>query len=124
MEDWHKACQELVIADAIDGGTSASRREALVAQAHILSLRSVRNWCRAARCASHQDTPDLFDAVSIAEMQVTMDFRDLVRDHPWLWDNNCWHPHQTPLSQRGLGLERTHFRDAFEAKLAVMKDAR
>jgi hypothetical protein len=123
LDDWSEACQGLLLADALEGGTSASRRESLVAQAHVLSLRSVRNWCRAARCASRQAHPDLFDAICSAEMQVTRDFRDLVRDHPWLWDNNCWHPHQTPLSQKGLGLEDNRARNAFDAKLEVMNGA-
>ena len=47
LTQWETASQELAQADAIEGGTTASQREALVARAHVLSLRSVRNWCQA-----------------------------------------------------------------------------
>ena len=121
LDAWEEASQELSRAEAMDGRTTSGQREALVARAHVLSLRSVRNWCRAARWATNRKAPDLFDAVCREEIELTRQFRDLVRGHPWLWDNNCWHPHQTPLSQRGLGLGEKPFRDAFEAKLEVMK---
>lgn len=42
--------------------------------------------------------------------------------HPWIWENNCWHPHRTPLSQKGIAPNLPSFRDAFDAKLKVMKD--
>ena len=120
LTHWESASQELARADAIERGTTASQREALVAKAHVLSLRSVLNWCRAAQCAPHHATPGAFDEVCRMEIALTREFQDLIQQYPWLWDNNCWHPHQTPLSQRGLGLDASRHRNTFDAKLEVM----
>ncbi len=86
----------------------------------MLSLRSVRNWCQAAQCASSHTAPEAFNRICLMEIELTREFRNLVQQHPWLWDNNCWHPHQTPLSQRGLGLDASRHRNTFDAKLEAM----
>ncbi len=120
LQAWEEASRSLSQADAAEGGTAASSRERLVAQAHVLSLRSVLHWCQAAQRASNEADAGSFEDLRSQEIEVTLQFRKLVQEHPWLWDNNCWHPHHTPCSQRGLGLEKSPSRNAFDAKLKVM----
>jgi hypothetical protein len=43
----------------------------------------------------------------------------LVAKKPDLWENNCWHPHQTAISQRHVGFQPED-RDAFAASLRIM----
>jgi hypothetical protein len=43
----------------------------------------------------------------------------LLMAKPGLWENNCWHPHQTAISQRELGFTSDD-RDAFTASLRIM----
>ena len=52
-------------------------------------------------------------------MDLTRRLGALLQVHPWLWANNCWHPHRTPISQQGLGYLPSD-KDTFEAKLRIM----
>jgi hypothetical protein len=121
LEHWVESARCLAVANSLEGSSPASEREAASAEAHVLSVLSVLNWCAAA-VAAHSiggSQPDCFDGIIRGEIALTRRFMALLRAHPWLWANNCWHPDRTPLSQKGLGFlpEDT---DAFQAKLRVM----
>ena len=116
--DWQTAAKELAEADVLEGHTDASRREALSAGGHLVCVLSALNWCAAARAARATEAPDRFREVQVRESELVRRFQGLLRQWPGLWDNNCWHPHHTPLSQRGLGLDLHQHRDAFSAKLS------
>ena len=121
LEQWVESSRCLAVADALEGGSPASAREAAAAEAHVLSAFSVLNWCAAA-IAAHPDggaRPDRFDGIIEGEISLTRRFIAHLRAHPWVWANNCWHPHRTPLSQKGLGF-LPEDGDTFQAKLRVM----
>jgi|GEM_PF-1353311 len=122
LADWQAAAKELALADALEGGSAASRREALSAAGHEVCALSALDWCAAARVAKTADGAGRFRVVQGLESDLVRRFRRLLRQWPGLWDNNCWHPHQTPLSQRGLGLRLEQYHDAFAAKLAIHGD--
>ena len=118
LTDWQAAAQELAVADALEGHTAASKQEALSAEGHVVCVLSALNWCGAARVAKKPDGKARFAQSQRLESDLVRRFQGMLRQWPGLWDNNCWHPHYTPLGQRlGLGLDRYH--DAFEAKLAI-----
>ena len=117
--DWQTAAQELALADTLEGHTAASQREALSAEGYVVCVLSALNWCAAARTAKTADGADRFHQVQRLESELVGRFQKLLRQWPGLWDNNCWHPHHTPLSQRGLGLSLARYHDAFAAKLAI-----
>jgi hypothetical protein len=119
LANWQVAAQELAVADALEGRTTASRREALSAEGHVVCVFSALNWCEAARVARTSDGAGRFAQSQRLESDLVRRFQALLRQWPGLWDNNCWHPHHTPLSQRGLGLSLTQHQDAFAAKLAI-----
>ena len=119
LADWQVAARELAAADALEGRTAASRQEALSAEGHVVCVLSALNWCAAARAAKAADGADRFRQSQRLESELVVRFQGLLRQWPGLWDNNCWHPHHTPLSQRGLGLSLERDHDAFAAKLAI-----
>jgi hypothetical protein len=120
--DWQAAAQELAAADVFEGRTTASRREALSAEGHLVCVLSALNWCAAARAVRTPDGEKPFREAQRAEVGLVRRFQRLLIEWPGLWDNNCWHPHHTPLSQRGLGVGRERYQDAFAAKLAIHGD--
>jgi hypothetical protein len=122
LAEWEESSRCLATANALEGETPVAVREAVSAKAHTLSVLSVLNWCTAAKLAGEASSGTFKDLCRL-EVERTQEFADLCRAHPWIWDNNCWHPQQTPLSQRGVGYDSRRFRNAFEAKLAVMRAA-
>jgi hypothetical protein len=119
LAEWRTAADELARADALEGHTAASRREALAAEGHALCVLSALDWCAAGQVARRSDGGRRFREIQLLETNLVRRFQRLLREWPGLWDNNCWHPHHTPLSQRGLGLDPLRYHDAFAAKLAV-----
>lgn len=124
LADWQVAAEQLAIADALEGRTDASQREALSADGHVVCLLSALNWCAAARVAKTAEGADRFRQAQRLESDLVRRFQGLLRRWPGLWDNNCWHPHHTPLSQRGLGLSLERYQDAFAAKLAIQDNVK
>jgi len=120
---WQDAAQHLAVAEAQDDRTAASVREAVAAQAHVLSLRSTLHWCLGAQLAGGKSRPDLFKDLMRAEVALTAEFMKLRDAHPWIWANNCWHPHLTPLSQKGIADGLAKQKDTFTAKIKIMKKA-
>lgn len=120
---WQEASHHLAVASALDGHTATSEREAIAAQAHLLSIRSVLHWCVGAQLPSSPLQSKVFDELMRAEMALTVEFMNLRKAHPWIWDNNCWHPDRTPLSQRGIARGLANNTDAFRGKLVVMRTA-
>jgi hypothetical protein len=120
LDKWQEAASDLTLADITEGQTSFSHREAVSALAHVLSVQSAINWCNAVILAKNNDDkkyPDLMKK----EIELTKNFELFVKENPWVWGNNCWHPHHTPLSQNGLGTGTVKYRNAFEAKIEVME---
>jgi hypothetical protein len=124
LADWQVAAHELAAADALEGRTMASRHEALSAEGHVVCALSALNWCEAARVARTADGSGRFAQAQRSESDLVGRFQGLLRQWPGLWDNNCWHPHHTPLSQHGLGLSLERYHDAFAAKLALQGDGK
>lgn len=89
-----------------------------------MCVLSALNWCEAARVARTSDGADRFAQAQRSESDLVRRFQGLLRQWPGLWDNNCWHAHHTPLSQRGLGLSLEEYHDAFAAKLAIQGDGK
>lgn len=122
---WAEAMTCLEGAAALEPENAASRREAITARAHFLSMSSVLHWCLAARLAETNDL-DAFRRLQIEEIELTKSFQRLVDANPWVWDNNCWQPHRTPMSQRNLhplmGAEADLDADTFETKLFIMHE--
>jgi hypothetical protein len=119
--DWQEASRYLAMADALEGHTDASAMESVAAEAHLLAAMSALNWCNAARLLVNQKDKPQFNDLARNEIKLTEKFLALTRQYPWIWDNNCWHPHHTPLSQRNLGIDNNRFHNTFESKLFIMK---
>jgi hypothetical protein len=122
LELWRRSLSCLEEADRRER-TAHSRRELVVAQAHVLGVGSVLNWCAAAALANERPMPSATWAVLIAEeLNLTKIFQALLADFPWIWANNCWHPMQTPLHQKGLGFAAQDT-DVFVAKVRILETA-
>lgn len=121
LDSWEEAALLLTHAAMLVPESPLAKREAASARAHVLSVRSILNWCQAALVVSNQgtETEGLWEKIAEREIRLTEQFTELLKVHPWLWGNNCWHPHRTPLSQQGLGFLPSD-RDIFTAKLRVM----
>ena len=119
---WQEASRCLSVANAIEGHTQAGEIESVAAQAHVLAALSALNWCNAARLSANKSNNLPFRDLCRAEIELTQQFYDLTIKYPWIWDNNCWHPHHTPLSQRNLGIDIHKFHNTFESKLFLMKE--
>jgi hypothetical protein len=120
LDEWAEASRYLAVANSLEGCAASSAREAASAEAYVLCTHSALNWCIAAGI----DRPgsggaSYFDELAEGEMDLTRRFQALLQVHPWLWANNCWHPHRTPISQIGLGYLATDT-DTFVAKLRIM----
>ena len=112
LEAWIRAELAFAAAAAEDPGIAD---EHLAVQACVLCVRSALTWCSAAVCEddTNFDTCIAHQLVLVGRMQA------LLAAQPDLWENNCWHPHQTAISQRGLGFAPGD-RDAFAASLRIM----
>lgn len=116
LGDWLDSSRFLACAHALEGSV-ISGYEAIAAEAHVLSMQSVLHWCAAAQIKS----PVVFHDLMKSELALTRKFYAFTQKHPWVWGNNCWHPHQTPLSQKKIAPNLLKFDNAFEGKIAVME---
>jgi len=121
LTNWQDSARLLGIADALEGRTSFSNSGVVSAQANTLAIISVLNWCLGARLAANPTNKGSFKDLMIAEIKLTEEFAALVNENPWVWDNNCWHPHATPLSSHTLGFEGHGYTNVFAAKLEIMR---
>jgi hypothetical protein len=119
--NWQEASKYLGLANEIEGHTELGEMESIAAEAHLLAALSALNWCNAARLSVDKKDLSQFNDLCSNEIELTQKFYDLTKKYPWVWDNNCWHPHHTPLSQRNLGLDINRFHNTFESKLYIMK---
>ena len=117
---WEQALQCLTAASALEGDSPKSKHEAIGAEGHLLGVVSALNWCNACRYARTPSRAQDFNDLALLEINVTKRFRELSSTNVWLWNNICWHPHQTPMSQIGLGFEGLTTRNTFDAKLQIM----
>lgn len=118
---WQQAETCLRVAAALDGDSIRSRHEAIAARAHVLGVASALNWCNACRYSGNPTLKDSFEDVVRAEIDLTQQFLALSSPDDWVWNNCCWHPHQTPMSQKFLGFEGLKTHNTFEAKLTIMR---
>ena len=118
---WQRAAASLAAAAALDGNRARSSHESIAAQAHVLGVASALNWCDACRYARDRALQSSFADVARTEMDLTRQFLDLSSQYDWVWNHICWHPHQTPMSQKRLGFERVKTHNTFEAKLEIMQ---
>jgi hypothetical protein len=122
LDHWQRSWECLREADRQEH-TRRSRRECIAVEAHVLGAHSVLNWCAAAALARQNPLPRATWAALLAdELALTRRFQALLADSPWLWANNCWHPMQTPLHQKGIGFEAGD-RDVFAAKARILETA-
>ena len=115
---WIEGSACLSAADSLEGHTQFSSREALVTKAQVIALRSALNWCEAALAAKEINR---FRELCKNEIEITRSFTGLINKDTWVWDNNCWHPHQTLISQLGLGYLPSD-RNTFDAKFRIMNE--
>jgi hypothetical protein len=118
---WQRAAAALASAAALDGESVRSSHESIAARAHVLGVASALNWCNACRYARHPALKSSFADVMQTEIDLTRQFLDLSSQYDWVWSQICWHPHQTPMSQKHLGFEGVKTHNTFEAKLAIMQ---
>jgi len=118
---WQEASTELALASALAPDSEAAERDVLTAKAHVISMTSVMHCVMAPGLLA--TTPESFPDLLKSEIEITRRFAAVVNAHPWIWGNHCWHPHQTPLSQRlGLG-EISQGTNAFAFKIRTMETA-
>jgi hypothetical protein len=84
-------------------------------QACVLCVRSALTWCSAAACVDDAS----FASCVAQQLGLVQRMQALVVERPDLWENNCWHPHQTVISQRHVGF-LPEDRDAFVASQRIM----
>ena len=120
MERWEHSLDRMALADGIES-SEASRREYVAVLAHVFGMNSVLNWCSAAVLAEEKPFPKGTWQVLLAdELKLTEAFQELRKQYPWIWANNCWHPEETPLHQKGIGFSADDD-DPFEAKIRILK---
>jgi hypothetical protein len=119
---WQEASRLLSMADALEGNTAYSHREAVSAKAHVLGVLSALNWCHSAMLANTPDRENRFRDIYRSELGLTKEFHALLQQNPWVYDNNCWHPFQTPLSQTEVGFNLKTDRNPFEAKIRIIEN--
>jgi len=118
---WQHAARLLAAASVLEDRSAASEHEAVAAEGHLLAVTSALNWCNACRYARNPTHHSSFADLLPLEMQITERFQRLSRQHDWLWNHICWHPHRTPMSQKDLGFEGLSTHDTFQAKLEIMR---
>ena len=122
LEHWQRSLEHLAAADDAEK-TARSGRELAAVEAHVFGARSALNWCAAAALANQHPLPSGTWAVLLEEeLRLTKSFQKLLADFPWVWANNCWHPMQTPLHQKGLGFT-SEDTDVFAAKVRILEAA-
>lgn len=117
---WQRAARFLAAASAIENDSPRSKHEAIGAEGHLLGVSSALNWCNACRYAKDSSRDKDFHDLALLEVDITQRFLALSLANVWLWNHICWHPHQTPMSQKCLGFEGLTTRNTFEAKLKIM----
>ena len=122
MDCWEHSLDRLALADKLEG-TENSRRECVAVQAHLMGVTSVLNWCAAAALANQKPLPSGSWAVLLGEeLKLTRQFQELRKQYPSIWANNCWHPLETPLHQKGIGFAPED-EDPFVAKIRILENA-
>jgi hypothetical protein len=120
---WQEASMYLQSASIMEG-TSDSTRDAHAALAHLMCTQSALNFCVGASLSSNSENKSFKDLL-LSEIELTAKFNDFYKQHPWVYDNSCWHPQFTPLAQRKTWGDkegwRYGYRNPFEAKIEVMK---
>ncbi len=117
LTNWELSSKYLAAADSLENHSAYSHRESVITKAHVLAVQSALYWCDAALIAKNKI---LFAGIKEKEMERTNALINLMKNDSWIWDNNCWHPHQTLISQQGLGYLAAD-RNAFEAKVRITK---
>ena len=112
LEAWDRAELAFAAATREDGGLAD---EHLAVQACVLCVRSALTWCSAAIATDDE----AFAVCTRQQISHITSMQKLLSARPGLWENNCWHPHQTAISQRELGFASDD-RDAFTASLRIM----
>jgi len=118
---WQEASRLLSMADAVEGNTENSSREAISAKVHVLGVMSALNWCHSAMLPNTPDREQRFRDIYKSELQLTKEFYSLWQKNNWIYDNNCWHPFQTPLSQGEVGFDLKTDRNPFVAKIKIIE---
>jgi len=121
LYEWQKSSELLSAANEQEGNTDYSHREAISARSHCLGVLSALNWCHAATLADTPDREKRFRDIDQLEFEVTKEFNNLLKHNAWIYDNNCWHPFQTPLSQQGIGFDLKTDRNPFEVKIRIIE---
>jgi hypothetical protein len=119
---WQEASMCLQSASILEGNTE-SARDAHAALAHLMCAESALHFCIGASLSANSDNKSFKDLL-ISEIELTTKFNDFFKQHPWVYDNSCWHPQFTPLAQRKTWGDkegwRYGYRNPFEAKIEVM----
>ena len=117
---WQQAASSLAAAAALENESEASSHEATAARGHVIGVASALNWCNACRYARDPRLVSSFQDLIRAEADLTSQFLALSAKNVWLWNHICWHPHQTPMSQKHIGFEGLKVHNTFEAKLTIL----
>lgn len=121
---WQQASRLLTAASTLENDSPPSGHEAISAEGDLLGVASALNWCNARRYARTSARSRDFDDLALLEIDITQRFLELSSANGWLWNHICWHPHQTPMSRKGLGFEDKTTHNTFEAKLKIMQQMR
>jgi len=120
---WQEASMYLEAAADLEG-TIKSNFDACAAKAHLMCAMSALHFCTGANLSAIPDNKSFKDLL-LSEIELVTKFNDFYKQHPWIYDNSCWHPQFTPLAQRKTWGDkegwRYGYRNPFEAKIEVMK---
>jgi len=119
VRNWQESSRCLTAANVLEG-SRLSTRDAAAALAHLLAALSALNFCIGAEISQMPNNDGRFRDLIRSEIKLTEKFTALVKGHPWVWDNSCWNPHITVLTQHGLGINKKDNHNAFTAKLDLM----
>jgi len=114
--------RNLSIADELEGSSEVSQVELAAVHGQVLSVQSALNWCAAAKFAEKSSRPNIYEDIIRKELKLTEEMKNLTNKYPWLWSNNCWHPHQTPLSQRIPQWNYEKWHNTFDAKIDFLQN--
>lgn len=120
---WQEAAIYLEAAADLEN-TPESTRDVFAALAHLMCSESALHFCIGASLSAIPDNKSFKDLL-LSEIELTTRFNEFFKQHPWVYDNSCWHPQFTPLAQRKTWGDKEGwlygYRNPFEAKIEVMK---
>jgi hypothetical protein len=114
------ACESLTAARrGIASNKDYFEKECRAAQGLFYCAQAAALWCKAALAVKNKDDTVWKECVE-KQKEILQAMQRLNEEDPGFWANNCWHPHQMPISQNHLGFLKETDRNTFAASLRIM----